>query len=273
MSEPKTQVFRADLHCHSTFSDGSYTPHELVDLALTLGLSGLSITDHDTTAAYPEVFDYAQTKGLLMLSGIELSASYREEPVHILGYGFDIASEALGKLCSHHQTRRERRNLTILHKLSRLGIAIDPELLQGQMGTCGRPHIAHLLMEKGYVGSIQEAFDRYLGEGKAAFDPGELISVEETIETIKKAKGKAILAHPHLIKKSSTVKAMLKMPFDGLEGYYARMLKSQEQKWLRLAQEKGWLITGGSDFHGATKPQSRLGSSWVNQEIFERLST
>ncbi len=125
----------------------------------------------------------------------------------------------------------------------------------------------------GVVSTIQEAFDRLLGDGKPAFDPGELISVEETIETIKQAHGKAILAHPHLIKRSTTVREMLNMPFDGLEGYYARFGLSQEQKWLHLAHQKGWLITGGSDYHGGTKPHSVLGSSWVGKEIFDYLHT
>jgi len=261
--------FRADLHCHSTFSDGTDSPQTLVDLAIASGLSGLSITDHDTLAAYPAVLDYAKQRGLLMISGIELSASYRGDPVHILGYGFDLKNQALANFCEAHHKRRMDRNLEIIENLRKLGLNLNLDI--SKSGSFGRPHIAAALIEMGVVDSIQEAFARYLGEGKLAYAPGRVVEVAETIETIREASGKAILAHPHLIKRSTTVRAMLQMPFDGLEGYYARFGPDQEKKWIEIAKQKNWIITGGSDYHGSIKPQSKLGSSWVDQEIFEKL--
>jgi 3',5'-nucleoside bisphosphate phosphatase len=265
--------FRADLHCHSCFSDGTDTPEQLIQRALESGLSGLSITDHDTIAAYPEALEIARQKGLLLLNGVEFSASYRGEPVHILGYAYHLQSEAIAALCKRHKTRREERNRRILEKLRSLGIPIEPEEidLSDFKGSRGRPHIAYALLKRGIVHSIQEAFERYLAEGKPAYDPGEPLSVEETIQTIHQAKGRAVLAHPHLIKRSTTVRAMLQMPFDGLECYYARMTAGQEKKWIDLAQQRKWLITGGSDYHGGTKPHNVLGSSWVGRETFDLL--
>ncbi len=265
-----TVDFRADLHCHSLFSDGTDSPEQLLQLAVDKGLSGLSITDHDTIAAYDHL---ANVQKIRLLSGIEFSAMYGPEPVHILGYAFDLKSEAMRALCERHKKRRDERNQKILDKLRRLGIDIKAEELvhKGLKGTIGRPHIAVALFKRGLVSSIQEAFERFLGEGKAAFDPGQPISVEETIRTIHQGKGKAILAHPHLLKRSTTIRAMLKMPFDGLEGYYARFTLPQQKKWLDLATQKKWLITGGSDYHGTTKPSSILGSSWTPQETFEHL--
>lgn len=262
--------FQADLHCHSSFSDGTDTPKELIDFAIAKGLSGLSITDHDTIAAYKEAFSAAVEKQFPILNGIEFSASFSGDPVHILGYAFDMRSEAISGLCQRHLERREQRNLLILEKLARLGINLEPcELIH--RGTWGRPHIAQALVERGLVQSIQEAFEVYLAEGKIAYDPGEPISVAHTIEAIHQAKGKAVLAHPHLLKRSTTVRAMLKMPFDGLECYYARFPPSQEKKWIDLARQRKWLITGGSDYHGSIKHYNELGSSWVPQETFDLL--
>ena len=265
--------FRADLHCHSAFSDGTDAPERLIQLAVDKGLSGLAITDHDTIAAYREIFPFVKLKNFPLVNGVEFSASYRGEPIHILGYAYDLKSEAILNLCQRHKKRREERNLRILDRLKKLGIIVMPEELERQnlKGSCGRPHIAAILVTRGIVNSIQEAFERFLAEGKPAYDPGEPVSVEETIHTIQAGKGKAVLAHPHLIKKSTSIRAMLKMPFDGLECYYARFNASQEKKWIDLAHQRNWLITGGSDYHGETKPYSILGSSWVGKEVFDLL--
>jgi predicted metal-dependent phosphoesterase TrpH len=267
-----TSEFRADLHCHSTFSDGTDTPQQLIEKARACGLSALAITDHDTIEAYKEAFPFAKSIEFPLLNGVEFSAFYGNEPVHILAYAYKMDSVALRELCARHQKRRLERNLRILEKLKTLGIEIDPATLHYQ-GSWGRPHIAHALLMQGVVTSIQEAFQVYLGTGKLAYDPGEPVSVEETLNVIHAARGKAVLAHPHLLQRSTTVRAMLKMPFDGLECYYARFEPAQEKKWIALAQERRWIITGGSDYHGTIKPHSALGTSWVGRETFDLLYT
>ena len=264
-------MFRADLHCHTNYSDGTDTPQQLIDLAIEKGLSGLSITDHDTVEAYGEALPYAEEKKFSLLTGVEFSSSFRGEPIHILGYGVSLKSEALYLLCQRHKKRREQRNSRILQKLEYLGHSIDPSKLQSNDRTIGRPHIALALIELGVVSTVREAFDRLLGEGKPAYTPGEVIEVEETIETIHKARGKAILAHPQLIRKKSNFKQMLSKPFDGLEGFYARMSRQREEPYITAAKERNWIITGGSDYHGSVKPQAELGSSWVNEETFDVL--
>ncbi len=263
-------MFKADLHCHSLLSDGTDSPNALVDLAIEQGLSGLSITDHDTIAAYPDVIEYAAQKNFPVISGVEFSASYRGDPVHVLGYGFDVHNKTILQLCEHHQQRRHDRNEKILANLAKMGVEIPYDEL-GSEGTIGRPHIALALHKRGVVGSIKEAFDLYLGEGKAAYDPGEPITVEETLDVIAQSGGKSVLAHPHLIKRSSTLRFALEQNFDGLEGYYAKFPLTQERKWIDLAKRKGWLVTGGSDYHGTVKPHNSLGSSWVSQEVFDAL--
>jgi 3',5'-nucleoside bisphosphate phosphatase len=264
--------FRADLHCHSCFSDGTDTPEELILHAIKIGLSGLSVTDHDTTGAYKRAFLAAREKNFLLLNGVEFSAVYKAEPIHILAYAYKLDSDALHQLCARHQRRREERNLRILENLRKCDISIETNEVEGIVkGSWGRPHIAYLLVKKKIVRSIQEAFDIYLAEGKKAYDPGESISIEETLDVIRKSRGKSILAHPHLIRRASTARAMLNMPFDGIECYYARFSLREEKKWIDLARQRGWIITGGSDYHGVTKAHNPLGASWVGQETFEYL--
>lgn len=263
--------FKADLHIHSTYSDGSLSPEELFIAAKEIGLSAISITDHDTVAAYAEALLLADKYGMKIISGIEFSSILEGESVHILGYSFSLNNKDLLGLCAQHRNRRIERNFKILDNLEKMGIVLDRHSFTIGEKTWGRPHIAQALIEKGIVSSIQEAFDLYLAEGRKAYDPGIPISAKETIEIIHKARGFAIIAHPHLIKKRRTINRLLQLDFDGLEGYYARLSSDQERKWLTLARQKNWLITGGSDYHGSVKPYSQLGSSWVNEETFQLL--
>jgi 3',5'-nucleoside bisphosphate phosphatase len=264
--------FRADLHCHTTCSDGSFTPVQLVDLAKQIGLSGVSITDHDTIEAYQTAIKAAKASGIVLGTGVEFSCEYRGCLVHVLGYDFRLDNDAVEQLCRRHQIRRTERNGAMLSKLAELGMYIPKEELAAQgEKTIGRPHIAKLMVEKGFVQTIKEAFQLYLGEGKAAYVQGEPFSIQETIEVLHTAKGKAFLAHPLLIQPSSIVKELLKMNFDGLEGHYSRFTKEQMAKWVQAAHERGWLISGGSDFHGQMKPDIPLGCSWVDNESFYKI--
>lgn len=258
-----------DLHTHTIFSDGSYSPEQLIDSAKKIGLSGLSITDHDTVDAY-----YHLPKTDLIIGiGVEFSAFYNDDSVHVLGYDFDIEHQAIKQMCLRHKNRRFARNLAILNNLKKLGIEIEEHDLYGRFDdrTVGRPHIAQILVEKGRCQSIEQAFKELLAEGKKAFAPGEKISVQETIEVIQLAGGKAFLAHPHLIKKNQLVRDLKKLPFDGVEVFYARYPKSDVVPWQNLATEKKWLVSGGSDFHGDFKTFNQLGSSWVDEELFHAI--
>lgn len=265
-------MFRADLHCHSTCSDGTLTPQEILHKAQELGLSGLSITDHDTTMAYPEVIDDAKDLGIEMIPGVEFSTMYGGESIHVLAYSFPIDHIAIQGLCKMHRERREQRAELIVHKLKKNGVYLDFHDLKRHR-TIVRPHIAKEMIKKGYVDSIEEAFKKYLGKNGACFVPSETISTEQTIEIIHSCGGIAILAHPHLIRNKKVVKGLLELPFDGIEAYYARFPKSECEKWLKIAKERNMLISGGSDFHGAIKPESQLGSSWVDEEGFRSLQT
>lgn len=260
-------MYRADLHCHSTCSDGTCTPEELLKLAKEKELSALSITDHDTLSAYTEeLFKLSDSLGVKLYTGVEFSTRHKKFPIHLLGYGIKKTPEILA-FCEKHQERRFDRNRMILEKLKRLSIIIDEEELgDPKARSVGRPHIAEILLKKHYISSIQEAFDRYIGEGKPCFVPGESFTPEETIAVIHSAGGKAFIAHPHLIKKNEVLKELFNMDFDGVECYYGLFHIGQEKKWLRIAEEKGLLVSGGSDFHGLIKPHIQLGCSWVDEQ-------
>ncbi len=264
--------FRADLHIHSTFSDGTLTPEEIVHLAKKIGLQGLSITDHDTIDAYQTLPSLAKEHSLEILTGVEFSSHHLGQSVHILGYNIDIDNENLKSFCKSHQDRRKERNLAMLKKLGAIGKEVsESEILVLNDKSTGRPHIALAMMKRGYVGSVQEAFHHYLGEGKSCYVQGKMFSVEETIGIIHGAGGAAIIAHPHLISSPTLLQQLLKIPFDGIECWYSKFLPNQEERWLKIAERKGWLKTGGSDFHGQVKPQTPLGCSWVNKQNFDLL--
>jgi predicted metal-dependent phosphoesterase TrpH len=137
--------------------------------------------------------------------------------------------------------------------------------------TLGRPHIASLMVAKGYVRTFQDAFTKYIGEGRPCYTAGSYFSVQETLNVLKEAGALAVIAHPHLIKKPEILKELLDMPFDGIECYYGTFNNDQNRRFLAIAEKKGWLITGGSDFHGTIKPNIALGASWTPKEHFDKL--
>lgn len=267
--------FRADIHCHSTCSDGSDTPLELLHKAAQADLQGLSITDHDTVDPYtPELFAEAKKLGIAILSGVEISSELDDTSVHILGYGYDIHNQGLKHFLSLMQEKRSERNRAILKKLTDRKMPITEAELKdfARLRTIGRPHIAQLMVHKGYVSTIREAFEKYLREGALCFASGLRFHPKEVIEEIRKAGGKAILAHPHFIKKGSFLRKLLDLPFDGIECYYSVLAKALEVPWLKIAKERNWIATGGSDYHGSLKPHITLGCSWVSEHIFNILN-
>lgn len=266
--------FKADMHCHTYCSDGELSPMELLLKAKADGLQGLSITDHDTVEAYTEELqEAAKTLGIILCPGVEFSCQLGLESVHILGYAFDLNSIDLNNLCKKHKERRNQRNSRILKKLRSYQIVIELEELESRFphGVIGRPHIALMMIEKGHVITIKEAFQRYLGEGRCCFDPGPVFTIDETLDVIHKAGGKAFLAHPQLIKRRKILKEVLKKDLDGIECYYGLFPRSESVRWIAITEEKQWLVSGGSDFHGHIKPYNRLGSSFVDRDTFQKI--
>jgi predicted metal-dependent phosphoesterase TrpH len=268
---------RLDLHLHTTCSDGSATPSEVVALARQAGVTALAITDHDIVSGLPEALEAGRQAGIEIIPGTELSSRHGSMEVHILGYFLDWHDATLLGALERFRQARHYRNPQIVQKLQDLGLAITYDEVKALAGTdaVGRPHIARVLMEKGYVGSSKEAFDRYLGEGAAAHVPRELPSPAEAIAIIRAARGVAVLAHPSWVDRDEGVFrlcAQLKEAgLSGIEVHYSTHKADQTAQYLDIARRLGLLVTGGSDFHGVTKPDIEVGIGRGTLKVPEQL--
>lgn len=257
---------RLDLHLHTTHSDGSCTPTEVVGLAHQAKVTALAITDHDITSGIPEAIAAGEAHGIEVIPGVEISSIMGGSELHILGYFLDWQDRLLNERFKSLRDSRHRRNPEIVDRLQNLGIDITYDEVRALAGSdsVGRPHIARALMDKGVVTSAKEAFDRFLGDGKPAYVPRELPSPAEAIHWIKAARGLAVLAHPTWVKlKEQTLAELVgRLKAEGLDGvevYYSTHAARQTREYLSLAQQLGLLVTGGSDFHGLTKPDIEVG--------------
>lgn len=262
-----------DLHTHSTMSDGSMTPEELVNHAKVNGLYALSLTDHDSVEGVERAIAEGEKVGLMIVPGVEMSAQFKTE-THILGYGIDINDS--GFLCAMEEVRKARleRNMITAENLRAMGfdVSYNEALKFAPNGVLGRAHYARLMVEKGYVKSVKEAFDKYLSSGKDGYCSLQRYSPEECIQIINNAGGKAFLAHLHLIKLSDTeleeyVIRLKKAGLSGIEGYYTEYDEKMQSKYIALAKKHKLLISGGTDFHGEMKPQISIGKGYGNMEI------
>jgi hypothetical protein len=258
-----------DLHTHSTCSDGTTTPTNLIREAKEADLCAISLTDHDTMAGLTEAITAGAQAGIEVVPGVELSADHEGCAVHILGYGLDRNNPDLLALLSELQLIREERNHRILENLAKLGIAIDrDELLASSSGLLGRPHIARMLVKLKVVVNINQAFARYLKKDGLAYAAATRFPATETIKIIKQAGGLAVLAHPTTFDKSfnrvtAAIKYLQKHELDGIEAIYPGHTAKICQDLGKLADQLDLLVTGGSDFHGVMKQGISLGGAPV----------
>ncbi len=256
-----------DLHAHTTASDGDQTPTQLVECAKRAGLAALAVTDHDTTAGLAEAREAGNRLGVEIVAGIELSAAIDRGQCHLLGYLLDLDAPALNRRLAEVIANRNARNDKIVAKLQALGFAITlPEVAAVAGGNViARPHFARVLIEKGYVASMQEAFDVYLAEGGKAYIRRDRLTPEEAIALVHDAGGLVSLAHPNNLKRgpeetASVIADLQAKGLDALEARYSQHTPDDTARYLALAARLGLLTTGGSDFHGPTvKPDVVLG--------------
>lgn len=235
-------------------------------MAHRAAVTALAITDHDIVAGVAEAIAIGQQCGIEVIPGVEISSLAGNSELHILGYFLDCQDPDLLEHLKSLRDGRHRRNPQIIERLQTLGIDITYDEVRALAGTdsIGRPHIARVLMDKHVVASAKEAFDRFLAEGKPAYVPRELPSPAEAIRWIKAARGLAVLAHPTWVKvtEQSLIDLVRQLKADGLDGvevYYSTHAARQTREYLSLAQQLGLLVTGGSDFHGLTKPDIEVG--------------
>lgn len=268
----------ADLHIHSNFSDGLLSPEEIVRKARDSGLSVISITDHDIVDGIEPALAEGIKTGVKVIPGIEFTTDLPDTEIHILGYYIDYKAKWLKELLLKIREDRTNRIYKIAEKLKKLGIDINAEdiLALAEKGSVGRPHVARMLLEKGIVKSIQEAFNKYLDNNAPAYVPHFRLTPAEAVKTIIRAGGIAVYAHPAVSNKDEMIPELVAAGLGGIEVYYKSSersdAKENEKHYKSLAKKYGLLMTGGSDFHGfGTARDVPLGAARLPDDCVSKL--
>jgi hypothetical protein len=263
----------ADLHLHTIFSDGTYTPQELVGEVVKHKISAIAVVDHDTVGGLQPTIEIAKEKNIEVLSGVELSAEYEGLEIHILGYLIDDKNKKLIEKLDFLQKNRIERIYKMVDKLKDMGITLKPETVFdiSRGGTVGRLHMARVMLKVGMVRSIQEAFQKYIGDKCPCYVAGFKFSPFEAIRLIKDVGGIAVLAHPYSLHRDELIPQFIDYGLGGLEVYYPEHTPSMTKFYLNLAQKYNLLVTGGSDCHGLAKPEVKIGSLKIPYTLVEKL--
>ena len=263
----------ADLHLHTTFSDGTDAPVRVVELAKQAGLAAIAITDHDNVEAFAPAAAAARRVGIELLPGIEMSASAENTEVHLLAFLFDLHHAGLQQHLAEQQQRRIQRVHEMVQRLKRVGVSIEAEevlTLAGE-GTVGRPHVARILLKHGYITSLPEAFAKYIGPNNPGFVPGSPLSPSRVIRVIREAGGIPVLAHPIYLKRDALIETFVHEGLAGLEVYHSGHNPEQVRQYEVIADRWHLLKTGGSDYHGDSKEGLPVGAIKVPYALVEAL--
>lgn len=265
-----------DLHSHSTGSDGTLTPSELAQEAKKAGLCAIALTDHDTVEGVEEFIDACNKAGIEGIAGVEISADYKEE-MHIVGLMVDCGDMVFREKINRLRNNRQIRNIKMIELLKENNLEITEEEVinqkeGGNLNNTGRPHIARAMVDRGYVKDINEAFDKYLKKGRLCYADKETYSPKECIKMIKEAGGVAIWAHPYHTTKDrerfeEILDELILYGLDGFECMYSEYPIEYQKMYIDIAEEKGLLKSGGSDFHGENRGAVKLGYASDGQRI------
>lgn len=262
-----------DLHTHSNCSDGSMTPTELVRHAAERGLRAVALSDHDTVAGIDEALEAGRKYGVEVVPAIEFSVQSATE-THILGFYIDHKSEILRDALKKINEVRWQRTVNTCENLQKLGfdVTMDEALAIAPSGLIGRAHFARILMEKGYVASVKEGFDKYLANGRPAYDGTQALTADEAVRLINDIGGVAFVAHPHLIRLNDAdlrtfLEGLKRVGLCGIEGYYNEYTDEMQDYFQSLAAELGLEISGGTDYHAKMKPHIEIGIGQGNMQI------
>ena len=267
-----------DLHVHSTFSDGSLTPEELVEKAAAVRLTAMALTDHDGMMGIARFLESCRRHGLRGIPGVEISVGHDGGTLHMLGYFMDHQHAGISEGLARLRQGREERNRRILERLNQLGVVLDWDEVSrfAKEDVVGRPHFALAMVEKGYVRKKDEAFDRYLGKGKPAYVDRFRFTVEQSLAMIREAGGVPVLAHPFTLnlgrrRLREQLADFARKGLQGIECYYSEHNPDQQRFCINLARDLNLAVTGGSDFHGAMNPDIRQGVGFGNLNIPDEL--
>ncbi len=265
---------KADLHLHTVYSDGTFTPRDLVHRAALAGLTTISITDHDHTGAIEEARAAGAERAVTVISGVELSTVLGELEIHILGYFFDHTNAGLQAHLERFRRDRMRRAAAIVENLNRLGIPITLEAVLSRTGkgSVGRPHIARALVEEGFTQTYHEAFGKYIGFGKPAFEKKSAMTPGEAIAMIAGAGGLSFVAHPGTNIEEKVLLTLIHDGVDGIEAVHPSHSRERIAHYKGVASEYFLLTSGGSDFHGARPNDAEiLGTCTITEEDVEMM--
>jgi 3',5'-nucleoside bisphosphate phosphatase len=263
----------ADLHLHTYFSDGTYSPEELVAQAKIAHLHAISLTDHDTMEGCPRTAAACQAAGLEFIPACEFTAEMNNIEVHLLGYFLDPENQKLKTELAKFQEVRQRRIETIAERLNGLGIPLRAETVF-ELAKCrapGRPHVARALVQEEFCGSLDEAFERFLKKGKPAWAPKFKISAMDAIELIHQAGGLAVLAHPGLSRADQAIPQIIKGGLDGLECFHTKHSTYMTEHYVQLCEQRGLLVTGGSDCHGLNHGRPLIGTIRIPYSLVDKM--
>jgi predicted metal-dependent phosphoesterase TrpH len=265
---------KADLHMHTTYSDGMLSPEELVERAKAAGLTTISITDHDNVGAVDDGTACGKTAGIEVIPGVELSASIEEQDIHILAYFFDHRNQNLLDYLAFFRIERVKRAERIVEKLNGLKVPLKFESVLEQAGTgsIGRPHIANALLEEGLTESYHEAFWKYLGFGKPAYEKKYQVSPQAAIELIASAGGLSFIAHPANMIEEKVLFELINAGVDGIEVIHPSHSPERVMHYSGIVNEYFLLASGGSDFHGGRKNDNEIfGKYYISEDHVETM--
>jgi predicted metal-dependent phosphoesterase TrpH len=263
----------ADLHLHTFFSDGTYSPEELVQRASQGGFSAMSLTDHDTVEGCGRAATACKAASIEFITGTELTAQHEDHEIHILGYFIDTSHPGMLAEIEKFQVVRQNRIREIVARLNSLGVALDAQAVF-DLANCrspGRPHVARAMVQAGLCSSLDEAFERFLKKNRPAFVPKFKMSAAVAIDLIHDAGGLAVLAHPGLNHADQVIQPMAEAGLDGIECFHTKHSTSMAEHYLQMADELKLLVTGGSDCHGMNKGKPLIGTIKLPYQHVERL--
>ncbi|HYG24213.1 MAG TPA: PHP domain-containing protein [Verrucomicrobiae bacterium] len=263
----------ADLHLHTNFSDGTYTPEELIAQAARHGFAAIALTDHDTTEGCARAQAACRAAGIEFIIGSELTAEQDGNEVHILGYFLDATNPVLIAELTRFQSVRQERIREMAARLNRLNVPLEAEAVF-RLANCrspGRPHVARALVEGGFCDSLDEAFERFLKKGRPGWVPKAKMDALTAIALIHQAGGLAVMAHPGLNRTDQVIPELVESGLDGLECYHTKHPAPTAEHYLRMAMRFNLLVTGGSDCHGLSKGKPLIGTVKLPMERVERL--
>jgi predicted metal-dependent phosphoesterase TrpH len=265
---------KADLHLHSVYSDGLFTPQEIVKLANSKGMSIISIVDHDSIQGLEETEAAASVLGMEVISGVELSSSMNQKEVHILGYFIDRKNDKLNDYLQYFRDERKKRAEKIIKNLNDLNIPLNMESVVSKnfVGSIGRPHIAHALLVNGFVGNYDEAFEKYIGLNGPAYEEKIHFSPKDAIELISQAGGLSFLAHPNKTLNENELINLIDMGIDGMEVIHPSHNAERINYYKGITIQYFLLESGGSDFHGGRKKDDEnFGNYCVTSQVVDNM--